>query len=257
MPDLEELRKRLDEVDRSLLRLLDERISLSRDVAELRLANNMGVMQPAEMDDAVQHFVGNAEATRIDPAFVKRLGRLIVERSCKIERELFGSEDSTPTQLAKRGVRIDHAAIAVRDLDEAIALFTNGYGFKVSERRVVSGERTGMELASIEAGDITLVLVKGLDPQSNVTRYIEKYGPGVQHLAILVDELEDVHTDLRSRNANLLTNIIRSAGLRQSFTRRDSNTGMQLEFLERSNINEFEEDNIRELYDAMDREDVF
>jgi hypothetical protein len=32
---------------------------------------------------------------------------------------------------------------------------------------------------------------------------------------------------------------------------------MQFEFLERSNINEFEEDNIRKLYDAMDNEDVY
>jgi 4-hydroxyphenylpyruvate dioxygenase-like putative hemolysin len=171
---------------------------------------------------------------------------------------LISQEDGAEaSELAKHAVRIDHAAIAVRDLDAAIDSFTNQYGFRLMDRRVLTGERTGMELATIEAGDVTLVLVKGLDPQSNVTRYIEHYGPGVQHLAILVDGLEDVHTNLKQRDANLLTGIIRNAALRQTFTKRDSNSGMQFEFLERSNISEFEEDNIRELYDAMDREDVY
>lgn len=259
MRDLKELQERLDETDRALLGALEERFELGREVAAAKLANNMGVMQPAQIDEAVERCASFAETTTLEPRFVKRFCRLIVEKSCRIERELMSSkEDSAePSELAKHAVRIDHAAIAVRNLDEAIDTFTNQYGFRLMDRRVMSGESTGMELATIEAGDVTLVLVQGLDAQSNVTRYIEHYGPGVQHLAILVDGLQDVHADLKQRSANLLTGVIRNAALRQTFTRRDSNTGMQFEFLERSNISEFEEDNIRELYDAMDREDVY
>lgn len=259
LSELTELQRRVDEADRALLAALENRFRLCREAASVKKANGAGVMQPAEIDEAVERSAALAESAALDRAFVKRLCRLIVEKSCKIERELIGSgeEAAAPSELARRGVRIDHAAIAVRNLDEAVETFTKRYGFRVTDRRVVSGEKTGMELAAIEAGDLTLVLVQGTDPQSNVTRYIEHYGPGVQHLALLVDGLPEVHADLRERDANLLTGIIRSAGLRQAFTRRDHNTGMQFEFLERSNINEFEEDNIRELYDAMDREDVY
>jgi chorismate mutase/catechol 2,3-dioxygenase-like lactoylglutathione lyase family enzyme len=258
LSELKELQEQLDEIDRALLAAVEKRFELCREIAAAKLAGNIGVMQPAEIDEAVERCASFA-GLKVDAGFVKRFCRLIVEKSCKIERELIspGDDAADTSAMAKRGVRIDHAAIAVRDLDKAIETFTKQYGFRVMDRRPVRGSMSGMEVASIEAGDITLVLVMGTDPQSNVTRYIENYGPGVQHLALLVDGLPEVHTDLKDRHANLLTDIVKAPGLRQAFTRRDSNTGMQFEFLERSNINEFEEDNIRKLYDAMDNEDVY
>ena len=257
--ELKLLQERLDETDRALIAALDKRFELCRDVAATKLASNVGLMQPAEIDEAVNRFASFADSAGLDPGFVKRFCRLIVEKSCKIERELMSpDDDATEASVpATRGIRIDHAAIAVRDLDAAIETYTKRYGFRLMDRRPVKGSISGMEVAAIEAGDLTLVLVMGTDPQSNVTRYIEHYGPGVQHLALLVDDLADVHGDLKNRDANLLTDIVNAPGLRQAFTRRDSNTGMQFEFLERSNINEFEEDNIRRLYDAMDNEDVY
>jgi chorismate mutase/catechol 2,3-dioxygenase-like lactoylglutathione lyase family enzyme len=257
--ELKELQEQLDQIDRALLEALEKRFELCREMAAAKLANEIGVMQPAEIDQAVDRCASFAASLRLDIRFLKRFCRLVVEKSCRIERELIttGEETAEVSELAKRGVRIDHAAIAVRDLDAAIETFTKRYGFRVTDRRPVTGSMSGMEVAAIEAGDLTLVLVMGTDPQSNVTRYIENYGPGVQHLALLVDGLPDVHADLKQRQANLLTDIVNAPGLRQAFTRRDSNTGMQFEFLERSNINEFEEDNIRQLYDAMDNEDVY
>jgi methylmalonyl-CoA/ethylmalonyl-CoA epimerase len=259
LSELNELQERLDETDQMLLQALEKRFELCREIAAAKLANDIGVMQPAQIDEAVDRCASFAGVLRLDAGFVKRFCRLIVEKSCKIERELMssGEEMVEVSELGRRGVRIDHAAIAVRDLDVAIETFTKKYGFRVMDRRPVTGSMSGMEVAAIEAGDLTLVLVMGTDPQSNVTRYIEHYGPGVQHLALLVDGLSDVHADLKERHANLLTEIVNAPGLRQAFTRRDSNTGMQFEFLERSNINEFEEDNIRKLYDAMDNEDVY
>jgi methylmalonyl-CoA/ethylmalonyl-CoA epimerase len=257
--ELKGLQERLDETDRALLAALDKRFELCREMAAAKLASDVGVMQPVEIDAAVDHLASFADSTTLEPGFVKRFCRLIVEKSCKIERELMSPDDeATETSvLGRRGVRIDHAAIAVRDLDAAIETYTKRYGFRLMDRRPVKGSMSGMEVAAIEAGDLTLVLVMGTDPQSNVTRYIEHYGPGVQHLALLVDDLSEVHEDLKERDANLLTDIVNAPGLRQAFTRRDNNTGMQFEFLERSNINEFEEDNIRQLYDAMDNEDVY
>jgi len=263
LSELKELQERLNDVDEALLETLERRFELCREMAAAKLANDVGVMQPAEIDEAVDRCASFAARLRLDAGFVKRFCRLIVEKSCKIEKELMSlseqiAEETAPvSELARRGVRIDHAAIAVRDLDAAIETFTSRYGFRVMDRRPVQGSMSGMEVAAIEAGDLTLVLVMGTDPQSNVTRYIENYGPGVQHLALLVDGLPEVHADLKERHANLLTDIVNAPGLRQAFTRRDSNTGMQFEFLERSNINEFEEDNIRKLYDAMDNEDVY
>jgi len=166
------------------------------------------------------------------------------------------SEQSMVSTLSRHAVRIDHVAIAVTDLDQAIESLT-GYGFSVIERRKVTGEVSGMESATVRAGGVTFVLCQGDSPQSNVSKFIDAFGPGVQHLAIEVIGLERVITDLKMRQADLLTGVIGAPGLRQVFTRRSSVTGMQFEFVERNNAVGFDDGNIRELFTAMEREGVF
>jgi methylmalonyl-CoA epimerase len=159
--------------------------------------------------------------------------------------------------LRDRAIAIDHAAIAVRDLESAITLFRDSFGFEVVEERQVEGSFSGMDSVVLRAGRVKLVLVQGTSPASNVSRYIEHYGPGVQHLAIEVDDAQSVLEDLRRRGCDLLTGVIHSPGLDQIFTRRDLSSGMQIEFIARSKNDGFSEDNVRELFQAMERENAF
>jgi methylmalonyl-CoA epimerase len=159
--------------------------------------------------------------------------------------------------MQQRAIRIDHVAIAVRDLDAAIKFYTERYGFRQTDRRTIHGTDSSMDSAVMQAGDVTFVLVMGLDSKSNVSRYIDHYGPGVQHVAVQVHGLKEVVDNLTTCKADLLTDIIRAPGLQQVFTRRDKNSGMQFEFIERGKSNEFDENNVKQLYDAMDREDVY
>jgi methylmalonyl-CoA epimerase len=156
-----------------------------------------------------------------------------------------------------RFLAIDHVAIAVRSLPDAIEHFRGSFGFEVVEEREVSGEFSGMVTAVLMAGDVKIVLVQGTSPASNVSRYIEHYGPGVQHVAIRVDDAEGTLADLRERSCDLLTGIIHADGLDQIFTRRDQNSGMQVELISRSKNEGFSDSNVRELFEAMEREQVF
>jgi 4-hydroxyphenylpyruvate dioxygenase-like putative hemolysin len=90
-----------------------------------------------------------------------------------------------------------------------------------------------------------------------VSRYIEHYGPGVQHIAIEVDGQEALLEDLRQRKNDMLTGIIHASGLDQSFTKRETNTGIQVEFVTRTGNTGFHDDNVRELFAAMERENVY
>ena len=113
-----------------------------------------------------------------------------------------------------------------------------------------------MFLAEMRAGPITFVLVQGDSERSNVTRYVEERGPGVQHVAIAVDDLPALLEELDERGCELLTGVVESPGLQQAFTRREPNSGTQIEFVSRRGEAGFTQNNIEDLFEAMERENV-
>ncbi|MEO1056718.1 MAG: GFA family protein [Actinomycetota bacterium] len=107
------------------------------------------------------------------------------------------------------------------------------------------------------AGGVTFVLCEGDSPASNVSQYIEHYGPGVQHIALEVVDQDDLIVELGDRGAALLSGIFSGAGIRQSFTRRDERTGLQLEFVSRTDNADFDDGNVADLFMIMEKENVF
>lgn len=162
-------------------------------------------------------------------------------------------------QLPERAV-IDHLAIAVKNLEDGIAFYTQVLGFNLLERRKTEGAKTGM-LSAVLGGPInglTIVLIQGTTSESQVNQYIEKYGPGVQHAAFLVDDLQKTELELAERGIKFSTGIIQSSNLKQLFTLRDENSGMMLEFIERVDERSgFEETNIQELFETLEQGNLF
>src|SRR5687767_13888227 len=153
--------------------------------------------------------------------------------------------------------RVDHIAIAVRDLDKAISLYEQVFGFVLTNRREVQGKFSGMISAELDAGAFSLVLVQGTSPDSQVCRYIEAYGPGVQHVAIAVDDLDAVAGALKASGAQFATDIIEGDGLRQLFSKREANTGMMFEFIERRAVAGFQTQNIQHLFEQLEESAAF
>ena len=152
---------------------------------------------------------------------------------------------------------VDHIAIAVRDLDKAVKLYQQVFGFELQARREIKGKFSGMLSAELDAGGFSIVLVQGTSPESQVSRYVEEYGPGVQHVAIAVDDLEAVHETLRDAGAQFATDIIRGDGLMQLFTQREQNTGMMFEFIERRAVTGFQTQNIQQLFDQLESRSAY
>src|SRR5688572_26166480 len=95
--------------------------------------------------------------------------------------------------------RIDHVAIAVRDLSESIFFYQQILGFELQEKRETQGRFSGMISAVLSSHDFTVVLLQGTGPESQISRYIQQYGPGVQHIAFEVENLERVAHILSAR----------------------------------------------------------
>jgi 4-hydroxyphenylpyruvate dioxygenase-like putative hemolysin len=164
-----------------------------------------------------------------------------------------------PTRETANGtyVRIDHIAIAVRDLESAIVLFRDVLGFSLVRRRKISGERTGMISAEMEHNQIKFVLCQGTEPASQVSRLIESAGPGVAHIALAVEDAETTAARLKGRGLDFDTSVITGTGLRQIFSSRDTNSGLSFEFIERDGEAGFLEDNVQELFAQLERKGAF
>ncbi|WP_035060870.1 VOC family protein [Andreprevotia chitinilytica] len=153
--------------------------------------------------------------------------------------------------------KIDHIAFAVKDLDAAIDYFVNVLGFDLIRRRVIAGQRTGMVSAEIEQNGIKFVLCQGTEPESQVSRLIENFGPGVAHIALAVDDVEETARQLSDQGMEFDTTVINGAGLKQVFSSRDSNTGLSFEFIERSGEQGFLEENVTELFAQLEKSGAY
>lgn len=204
-----------------------------------------------------QVVLGEAVRLGIEPVAASRLAEAVAAICASVAPAELPTPNDLPSTLARGALRIDHVAIAVKDLESAIGEMRARYGFEVTERREIRSETSGMVSATLRCGGVTFVLCQGTGAASNVSRYIEAFGQGVQHLAIEVLDERAVVDDLRRRGTDLLTDVIAGPGLLQAFTRRSAQTGMQLEFVSRTESQGFDDQSVMELYSAMDREDVF
>jgi methylmalonyl-CoA epimerase len=253
-------RERIEAIDERLLAAVAERIAVCREVAEHKRANGIPMMQDERVRAVEQRWAELGRRAGLDEAFARELCQAIVGEGCRVEDEIMGTQAGEAGErsfFAKTAIGIDHVAIAVKDLDEAIAYYRDVLGFEQRERRQISGRISGMDSAVMEAGGVKFVLVQGDSPESNVSRYIEAYGPGVQHVALEIPDAQEAIDDLRARGADLLTGIINGPGLDQIFTKREPNSGMQLEIIARAENEGFDPRNVQELFEAMERENVF
>ncbi len=81
---------------------------------------------------------------------------------------------------------IDHVAIAVNDLEAAIAYYRDTFGCEVEHREVV--ESDGVEEALLKVADSYVQLLSPTRDDSPVAKYLEKRGEGLHHVGYRVDD---------------------------------------------------------------------
>ena len=149
---------------------------------------------------------------------------------------------------------VDHIAVAVQDLSAGI-LWYEGLGFTLIEQRLTEGEHSAMLSAVMRAGRAIIVLLQGTSPQSQVSRFIEHFGPGVQHVALEVSDLDLALARVREVGGEVEARTL-DEGIRQVFLRRDPGSGVRLELIERRG-GTFTDTSVRQLFLAFERQDLF
>ena len=105
-------------------------------------------------------------------------------------------------------INLDHVAIAVADLDAAIAGYADRYRIEPLYREVV--ESQGVEEAMIPVGGSFVQLLQPLGAETPVGKFLERNGEGLHHVAFAVvdieaalDHLDETGTRLIDRHPRL------------------------------------------------------
>jgi methylmalonyl-CoA/ethylmalonyl-CoA epimerase len=81
---------------------------------------------------------------------------------------------------------IDHVAIAVRDLDDAVEYYRATFGVEPMHREVVDND--GVEEVLLRVADSYIQLLTPVRDDSPVAKYLDKKGEGIHHVAYRVDD---------------------------------------------------------------------
>jgi len=127
---------------------------------------------------------------------------------------------------------LDHIAIAVEDLDDAVEAYRSRLGAEVTSRE--SLPERGVELAKLDVGGVCVELFRPLDPESSLARSIRKRGHGIHHLAFAVEDVGASLADLKAQGAPLVDEEPKDGAdsSRIAFLRPEALAGVLVELVE-------------------------
>jgi methylmalonyl-CoA epimerase len=127
---------------------------------------------------------------------------------------------------------VDHVAIAVRDLDAAVAWYGATFGATVEHREVV--EHDGVEEALLAVADSYIQLLTPTRPDSTVARYLDAKGEGLHHVGYRVADCGAALAAAKAAGARTIDDAPRpgSRGTTVAFLHPKSSFGTLIELVE-------------------------
>ena len=129
--------------------------------------------------------------------------------------------------------KVEHIALAVADLEAAVAHYASVWGATVEHRERV--EDQGVEEAMIPVGDTYLQLLGATGPESTVAKFVERRGEGLHHIAYEVDDLEGALAELKDKGVPLIDEKPRRGGRGHmvAFVHPKGNHGLLVELIQK------------------------
>ncbi|MDT9546237.1 MAG: methylmalonyl-CoA epimerase [Chlorobium sp.] len=107
---------------------------------------------------------------------------------------------------------IDHIAIAVTDLDEAVRTFSSVLGCAPETVRIETVPDEGVRVAFLPVGGTKIELLEPIHETSPITRFLEKNGDGMHHIAFATDNINSEQERLTESGMRTLGSVRQGAG---------------------------------------------
>ncbi|HEX9069689.1 MAG TPA: methylmalonyl-CoA epimerase [Ktedonobacterales bacterium] len=131
--------------------------------------------------------------------------------------------------------RLDHVAVAVHSLDDALRTYKDLLGLTPSQ--VLDFPSEGVRIAFLPlggSGGSTLELLEPLDASSGMAAFLEKRGEGLHHICLEVADIAQALSELQAQGARVLDTTPRqTAEGRGIFLHPKGASGVLLELVER------------------------
>lgn len=104
-------------------------------------------------------------------------------------------------------MRLEHIGIAVDDIEATVGIFERLLQTTVYKEENVASE--GVVTHFLDVGGTKVELLEATGEESVISRFVERRGPGVHHLAFHVDDLAGTMVLLQERGFRVLGDGIR------------------------------------------------
>jgi methylmalonyl-CoA/ethylmalonyl-CoA epimerase len=104
-------------------------------------------------------------------------------------------------------IRVDHIGVAVNSIDSSLKFFKDTLGLKLEGSETVAEQK--VTTSFLPVGDTEVELLQSTAPDGPIAGFIEKKGEGVQHIAFMVDNIEEALKELQEKGVRLIDKVPR------------------------------------------------
>ncbi|MBK6750030.1 MAG: methylmalonyl-CoA epimerase [Acidobacteria bacterium] len=129
-------------------------------------------------------------------------------------------------------MKINHLGIATKGIDEALKFWGDALGLENVHTEIVEDQK--VRVAMLPIGESRVELLEPTSDDSPISKFLEKRGGGIHHIAIEVDDIEASLAQLRSQGMRLIdeTPRIGAEGCLVAFVHPAASGGVLLELVQ-------------------------
>ncbi len=131
--------------------------------------------------------------------------------------------------------RIDHVAIIVRSIEQALVFYRDTLGITPGEIKEVPTEQVRIAFLPMGGpGGSEIELIEPTNPDSSLAKFLEQRGEGLHHICLEVDDIDAALIGMQAKGASVLDKQPRIAAEgRAIFLHPKGTHGVLLELVER------------------------
>ena len=129
-------------------------------------------------------------------------------------------------------MKINHVGIATNGIDEALAFWSDALGLDHVHTEVVEDQK--VRVAMLPIGKSRIELLEPTSVESPISKFLEKRGGGIHHIAVEVDDIEASLRKLKEKGMRLIDEEPRigAEGCLVAFIHPSSANGVLLELVQ-------------------------
>jgi len=127
--------------------------------------------------------------------------------------------------------KINHIAIAVEDIDQALAFWQDALGLTLHHMEDVPSQKA--KVAFLPVGEGEIELVQPTDAETGTAKFLQEKGAGMHHLCLEVEHIDQALQELKAKGVRLINETaLVLPGRKMAFIHPKSTSGVLVELYE-------------------------